>query len=415
MLSIQNLFEDIDNDVPKKYKKRTSKKCVVFKGFEEALPEFNFPEEGSDKFEKDLDEVRRCVRNPSLGKKFLDISHKKSEDIFKRFLKEEEIPWDEVNKITNEFDGVITRLKLKYNRSRPKEFFISRDEDHDVKDSSSPSFPSGHTAFAYLMCDYLSNLIPHRQKDLEKIAELIGQSRLENGVHFPSDVQAGRFIGEQAAKYVLQKNKNISEGKMTKNQKSFVSFLRERAHEVRPTFESINALRLYTSDMSIFMSETLNIGHNTCYEASKRFISGYKLEECSDNKVIKNFFEGLCFVYHNDQENIFNILKLNKILESKTILRTFEKSTITGRKYSSVKNIKEFISKIDRFNEKPFVKMAVFNWLSPFESGNEKITNILLLKETVFNFDITNQMLTDVVGTLLEDFYEDNNMEMLLS
>jgi hypothetical protein len=102
-------------------------------------------------------------------------------------------------------------------------------------------------------------------------------------------------------------------------------------------------------------------------------------------------------------------------LEGKTILRTFEKSTITGRKYSSVRNIKEFISKIDKFNEKPFIKMAVFNWLSPFESGNEKITNILLLKETGFNFDITNQMLTDEIGTLLEDFYEANDMKMLLS
>jgi len=415
MHSIQNLFEDIDNDVPKKYKKRTSKKCVVFEGFEDTLPELKFPEEGSDRFEKDLDEVRRCIRNPSLGEKFLDASHKKSEDIFKRFLKEEEISWDEVNKITDEFDGVITRLKFKYNRSRPKEFFISRDEHHDVKDSSSPSFPSGHTAFAYLMCDYLSNLLPHRQKDLEKIAELIGQSRLENGVHFPTDVQAGRFIGEQAAKYVLQNNRKISEGVMIKNQKSFVSFLRERAYEIRPTFESIDALRLYTSDMSVFMSETLNISDNTCYEASKRFISGYKLKECSDDRVIKNFFEGLCFVYHNDQENIFDLLKLNKILESKAVLRTFEKSTITGRKYSPVQNIKEFVSKIDKFNEKPFVKMAVFNWLSPFESGNEKITSILLLKETGFNFDITNQMLTDEIGTLLEDFYEANSMEMLLS
>jgi hypothetical protein len=415
MYSIQNLFEDIQNDVPKKYKKRTSKKCVTFKGFEESLPEFKFPEEGSDKFEEDLDEVRRCVRNPSLGAKFLDKSHKKSEDIFKRFLKDEEIPWDKVSKIADEFDGVITRLKFKYNRSRPKEFFISRDEDLDVKDSSSPSFPSGHTAFAYLLCDFLSNLIPHRQKDLEKIAELIGQSRLENGVHFPTDVQAGRFIGEQAAKYVLQNNRKVSEGIMTKNQKSFVSFLRERAHEIRPAFESIEALRLYTSDMSVFMSETLRINEDTCYEASKRFISGYKIKECSDSEEIKNFFEGLCFVYHSDQQNVFDILRLNKLLEGKTILRTFEKSTITGRKYSSVRNIKEFISKIDKFNEKPFIKMAVFNWLSPFESGNEKITNILLLKETGFNFDITNQMLTDEIGTLLEDFYEANDMKMLLS
>jgi len=35
MISLQRLFEDVDiSSVPKKYKKRMSKKCKIFKGFE---------------------------------------------------------------------------------------------------------------------------------------------------------------------------------------------------------------------------------------------------------------------------------------------------------------------------------------------------------------------------------------------
>ena len=90
MLSIRNLFEDEDRkSVSKKYRSRVQKKCHHFKGFEESLPKLSYPQENTSKFKEDLDEVRRCVRNPSLSKKFLKKSHKKSEDIFKNLLKKE--------------------------------------------------------------------------------------------------------------------------------------------------------------------------------------------------------------------------------------------------------------------------------------------------------------------------------------
>ena len=417
MHSITSLFEEShNNSVPKKYRKRITKKCDAFRGFEESLPNLSFPVEGTQKFEKDLDEVRHCVRNPMLGEKFLEKSHNKSEDIFKKYLSDEDIDWTSLNKMLDEFDGVVTRLKFKYDRPRPHVYFEERGEDLEVKESESPAFPSGHAAFAYLMCDYLSNLIPHRQRDLEKIAELICQSRLENGVHFPSDIAAGRFVGEEAAKHLLSSDNIVEENfDMKRNQKYFVSFLRERAQDIKPTFKSEDALRLFVNDMSILVSETLKLSLDECYTASKNFISGYQLDECTSNKEIKNFFKGMCFAFIQSNESTKSIIALNKILEENSTVRDYEKSTIMGRKYSPIEKIQEYLSKIDRFSEKPFVRMAVFNWLSPFQRGNEKITNILLLKETGFNFDITNQMLTDEIGTLLEDFYEANDMEMLLS
>lgn len=417
MYSITSLFEEShNNSVPKKYRKRAAKKCDAFRGFEESLPELSFPAVGSSKFEDDLDEVRRCVRNPVLGEKFLEKSHNKSEDIFKKYLSDEEIDWSHLNKILDEFDGVVTRLKFKYSRPRPYVYFEERGEDLETKESESPAFPSGHAAFAYLLADYLSSLVPHRQRDLEKLAELICQSRLENGVHFPSDIVAGRYVGEEAAKHILGDSKPLQEDFSMKNtQKYFVSFLRERAQDIKPTFKKEDALRLFVNDMSILISETLKVSQDESYEASKNFIAGYRLDECTSNREIKNFLTGMCYAFIQPSESTRDIVNLNKILEEGSKIRSFEKATFVGRQYSPVEKIQEFFGKIDRFSEKPFVKMAVFNWVAPFERGNEKITNILLLKETGFNFDITNQMLTDEIGTLLEDFYEANNMEMLLS
>ena len=48
-------------------------------------------------------------------------------------------------------------------------------------------------------------------------------------------------------------------------------------------------------------------------------------------------------------------------------------------------------------------------------NGNSKITNLVLLKETNFNFDITNQIITDELDFLLENFYAENKMEKILS
>jgi hypothetical protein len=65
--------------------------------------------------------------------------------------------------------------------------------------------------------------------------------------------------------------------------------------------------------------------------------------------------------------------------------------------------------------DKPFLKLAYINWVEPFTTGNKELTNLIFLKETGFNFDITNQIIIDELDFMLEKFYVENHMEMLLS
>ena len=416
MLSIQYLFEDIENSsIPKKYKKRISRKCKIFKGFEDNIPDFSYPEVNTKKFEEDLNEVRRCVREPSLTKSFLKLSDKNSENIFKNYVKDEDFDWKALKPALKEFDGIMLRQKFKYDRKRPFEYFEENGEDIKTEKAGSPSFPSGHTAFAYFLCDILSHHFPNRQMEFQTLAEMIGQSRIENGVHFPSDISAGRFLGEQAAKFVNSKNliqENIIDKKA---HKTFVRFLRKRSQDCRPNFSKFDALNYYANDMSVFLSESLDINIDECLDASKSMLAGYKIEECSDRKEIQRFLEGMCQAFFHSQSKILDIVNLNKILESKSSLRKEEKMTISGITYSPVSKISEFSSKIEKFNNKPFLKLAAVNWIAPFESGNKKITNIIFLKETGFNFDIANQILCDNLPELLESFYLENDMEKLFS
>ena len=222
MISLQRLFEDVDiTSVPKKYKKRLTRKCKIFEGFEATIPEMPYPELGTENFEEDLDEVRRCVKDPSLSEKFLELSDRDSEDIFKKFLGKEEFDWSSIDDMLKEFDSIMLRQKFKYDRPRPFEYFKDRGEDIKTAEAGSPSYPSGHTAFAYLISNYLSELFPEKAMQLQTIAEMIAQSRIENGVHFPSDISAGRFLGEQAANFLL-KESSLNENCISRQIKRFL-------------------------------------------------------------------------------------------------------------------------------------------------------------------------------------------------
>lgn len=65
------------------------------------------------------------------------------------------------------------------------------------------SFPSGHTAAAFVMATLFGTVIPALFIPLIIIALLIGFSRIYNGLHFPSDVLAGMALGFTCAKIGL--------------------------------------------------------------------------------------------------------------------------------------------------------------------------------------------------------------------
>jgi undecaprenyl-diphosphatase len=57
------------------------------------------------------------------------------------------------------------------------------------------SFPSGHTAAAFLMATLIGHFFPVLLVPVYIWALLVGVSRICLGVHYPSDILAGLFIG----------------------------------------------------------------------------------------------------------------------------------------------------------------------------------------------------------------------------
>lgn len=94
--------------------------------------------------------------------------------------------------------GVIGALKYTVNRTRP---FIGHDSIERIAEASSPSFPSGHTAFAFTAAVALALMFRNAPLRVTVLAwaVLVAYSRLALGVHYPSDVLASILIGTTAA------------------------------------------------------------------------------------------------------------------------------------------------------------------------------------------------------------------------
>ena len=95
--------------------------------------------------------------------------------------------------------AVAYGMKYLVDRERPYERYPDR--VHPYSHESSPSFPSGHTASAFALATSLCIKYPKWYVIAPSAlwACSVGVSRMNEGVHYPSDVLAGAAIGAGCA------------------------------------------------------------------------------------------------------------------------------------------------------------------------------------------------------------------------
>ena len=103
-----------------------------------------------------------------------------------------------IAQLKEEIVPVILIHKEYFNSPRPKELAVQKNIDFisdDLESANSPSYPSGHTAQAYYIALELSKIYPSLREALMGLANMISQARVDRGVHFPSDIEAGKSLG----------------------------------------------------------------------------------------------------------------------------------------------------------------------------------------------------------------------------
>jgi len=104
--------------------------------------------------------------------------------------------------------GVTTALKYSINRQRP---FVTYPDITRKSDAGSPSFPSGHTSSAFATATSLSLAYPKWYIIVPTFtwAGTVAYSRMDMGVHYPSDVLVGAIVGAGSAYLTYKINQKL--------------------------------------------------------------------------------------------------------------------------------------------------------------------------------------------------------------
>lgn len=103
-------------------------------------------------------------------------------------------------------------LKYSVNKDRP---YVTYPDIEQAISATGPSFPSGHTSAAFATATSLSIAFPKWYVIAPSFvwAGAVGYSRMDLGVHYPSDVLVGAIVGSGSAYLTYKLNKWINNKK----------------------------------------------------------------------------------------------------------------------------------------------------------------------------------------------------------
>ncbi len=124
------------------------------------------------------------------------------------------------------YDATILtwKEKVKYKRSRPG--VIDPSIKPLINAPITYSYPCEHTVTAAAAATMLAYFFPEKADSILQLAHAASQSRIDAGVQFPSDADAGWKLGEQVAKQIIEKAKldgsaKVWDGNMNKDPKKW--------------------------------------------------------------------------------------------------------------------------------------------------------------------------------------------------
>jgi membrane-associated phospholipid phosphatase len=106
------------------------------------------------------------------------------------------------------YDATILawKAKAKYKRERPAK--VDPSLKPVINAPSTYSYPCEHSVTAAAAANVLAYFFPEKADSILQLAHAASRSRVDAGVQYPSDVEAGWKLGEQVAREVIEKAKN---------------------------------------------------------------------------------------------------------------------------------------------------------------------------------------------------------------
>ncbi len=105
-----------------------------------------------------------------------------------------------ISLLTDDLFHIGTHYKRKHDRPRPcvlsKHMNINF-PNIETETGISPSYPSGHALESHVIAKYLGDMFRSKKTQLKDLAEDISYNRVRGGMHYPSDIEAGKKLAEK--------------------------------------------------------------------------------------------------------------------------------------------------------------------------------------------------------------------------
>ena len=157
------------------------------------------PSDSSHTTRMELEELENIVREAKLPNAIMKVADKDPLRLFYSVAKKKGLDplKEEAGQWADDWTKLSFEYKLKFKRRRPYEvkkehdinFIVDRSDTTD-----SPSYPSGHALMGYGVAEFYKDKYPLMADEWDNVADIIAHSRLQMGVHYPSDVSASKKI-----------------------------------------------------------------------------------------------------------------------------------------------------------------------------------------------------------------------------
>lgn len=94
---------------------------------------------------------------------------------------------------------------------RPRPFSVSAEVKPIGELPATGSYPSGHATRGYLVAILLSNMVPEKRAQLFARGREYGENRMIAGVHYPTDIEAGRLSATAIAAALMQEQRFMTD------------------------------------------------------------------------------------------------------------------------------------------------------------------------------------------------------------
>ena len=172
------------------------------------VPDIPPPEPGSPEEAIDLYRVVEQYHNRLVPEELQDACDEDMVELFERVLLSKGITINTsyYNKVIKSIKPTIKELKKYYGRERPPVTAASHGIEFlsdELDTADSPSYPSGHTIQAHVVAGLLADLHPELAEEITAVADIVSESRIDRGVHFPTDVVYGKVVAEILTSEIL--------------------------------------------------------------------------------------------------------------------------------------------------------------------------------------------------------------------